>query len=125
VSRGRFYQTIFIIFFWYDLSLLAVFIIFILFCHQVVCLMCLVFRQTQESNSHPRTNAQTVSSLRLPLGQGASPTTNFFAKQKVAGARRLSINLPFNFTNDSVTEIPNQNLAEIYGTPFSKKTSKC
>jgi hypothetical protein len=49
------------IFFWFDLSLLAVFIIFILFCHQVVCLIHLVFRQTRELNSRQRTMAQTVS----------------------------------------------------------------
>jgi hypothetical protein len=59
-------------FFWCDLPLLAVFIIFVLFCHQVVCLIHLVFRQTRELNSRPRTMAQTVSPRRSPLDQGAS-----------------------------------------------------
>ncbi len=51
-------------FFWCDLPLLAVLIIFVLFCHQVVCLIHLVFRWTQELNSRPRTMVQTVSPLR-------------------------------------------------------------
>jgi hypothetical protein len=49
-----------------------VFIIFVIFCHQVVHLIHLVFRWTQESNSHPRTMAQTVSPQCSPLDQGAS-----------------------------------------------------
>ncbi len=63
----------FFIVFWCDLPLLAVFIIFVLFCHQVVILIHLVFRQTRELNSCPRTMAQTVSPQRSPLDQGASP----------------------------------------------------
>ncbi len=43
------------------LALLAVFIIFVLFCHQVVHFIHLVFRQTRALNSCPRTMAQTVS----------------------------------------------------------------
>jgi hypothetical protein len=46
---------------------------------------------------------------------------NFFAKPKVVGARRLAKNSPFNFTEDSVTEILNQNLAKICRMPFPKK----
>jgi hypothetical protein len=65
-------------FFWCDLPLLAVFIIFVLFCHQVVHFIHLVFRQTWELNSHPRTVAQTVSPQRSPLDQGASPRINHF-----------------------------------------------
>ncbi len=61
------------IFFWCDLPLLAVFIIFVLFCHQVVNFIHLVFRQTQELNSCPRTMAQIVSPRHSPLDQGAFP----------------------------------------------------
>jgi hypothetical protein len=42
--------------------------------------------------------------------QLGSISPNFFATRKVASARRLAKNLPFNFTEDSVTEIFNQNL---------------
>ncbi len=57
----------------YNLPLLAVFIIFVLFCHQVVHLIHLVFRPTRELNSRPMTMAQTVGPRRSPLDQGASP----------------------------------------------------
>ncbi len=60
--------------FWCDLPLLTVFIIFIFFCHHVVCFIHLVFRQTQELNSCPRTMVQTVSPKCSPLDQGASPS---------------------------------------------------
>ncbi len=50
---------------------LAVFIIFVLFCHHYG-LIHLVFRQIQELNSRPRTMAQTVSPQCSPLDQGAS-----------------------------------------------------
>ncbi len=50
------------------------------FCHQVVHLIHLVFRQTQELNPRPRTMAQTMSSRRSPLDQGASPS--FYFKKK-------------------------------------------
>jgi hypothetical protein len=65
------------IFFCCDLPLLAVFIIFILFCHQVVYFIYLVFRKTWELNSRPRTMAQTVSPRRSPLDQGASLTFTY------------------------------------------------
>jgi hypothetical protein len=53
---------------------LAVFIIFVsFFCHQVVHLFHLVFRQSQDSNPRPRTMARIVSPQRSPLDQGASP----------------------------------------------------
>ncbi len=52
--------------------LLAVFIIFIIFCHQVVYFIHLVFRQPRELNLCPLTMAQTVSPWRSPLDQGAS-----------------------------------------------------
>ena len=61
------------IFFWCDLPHLAVFIIFVsFFCHQVVHLFHLVFRQSQDSNPRPRTMARIVSPQRSPLDQGAS-----------------------------------------------------
>ncbi len=66
------------IFFWCDLPLLAVFIIFFLFCHQVVHFIHLVFRRTLELNSRPRTMARTVSPQRSPLDQGASLLNKFF-----------------------------------------------
>jgi hypothetical protein len=66
------WQYTFYIFFWCDLPLLDVFIIFVLFCHQVVHFIHLVFRRTRELNSRPRTMAQTVSPQRSPLDQGAS-----------------------------------------------------
>ncbi len=50
---------------------LAVFIIFVLFLPSSG-LIHLVFRRTRESNSHPRTMAQTVSPRCSPLDQGAS-----------------------------------------------------
>jgi hypothetical protein len=65
--------TFLICFFWFDLTILAVFIIFVLFCQQVVRLIHLVFRQTGELNSCPRTMAQTVSPRHSPLDQAASP----------------------------------------------------
>ncbi len=77
-----------IIFFLY---LLAVFIIFVLFCHQVVRFIQLVFRQTQELNSRPRTMAQTVSSRRSPLDHGASLTSLKAVLQKVIFSSRLSL----------------------------------
>ncbi len=52
---------------------------------------------------------------RVILG---SISPNFFAKQKVAGARRLAKNSFFNFTIDSVTENLNQNLANMCQIPF-------
>ncbi len=72
------------IFFWCDLPLLAVFIIIVLFCHQVVRFIHLVFRRTQELNSRPRTLAQTVSLWHSPLDQGASPTWMYFTNAKKA-----------------------------------------
>ncbi len=42
-----------------------------------VLLIHLVFRWTRESNSHPRTMAQTVNPQHLPLDQGASPDLIF------------------------------------------------
>ncbi len=68
--------------YWCDLPLLAVFIIFVLFCLQVVHFIHLVFGQTGESNSHPRTMAQTVSPWRLPLDQGPSPQQTKWLKYK-------------------------------------------
>ncbi len=60
-------------FFLRDLPLLAVFIIFVIFCHQVVFLIHLVFKSNQgielTSKDHV---AQTVSPRRSPLDQGAS-----------------------------------------------------
>ncbi len=55
----------------------AVFLIFILFCHQVARLIHLVFRQTRELNSRPMTMTQTVSPQCSPLDQGASPLDLF------------------------------------------------
>ncbi len=45
---------------------------FILFCHQVVRIFHLVFRQTRKLNSLPRTMAKTVSPQHSQLDQGAS-----------------------------------------------------
>ncbi len=57
-GRNNYFKKIF---FWCDLPLLAVFIIFVLFCHQVVHLIHLVFKRIWEMNLHLRTMAQTVS----------------------------------------------------------------
>ncbi len=46
----------------------------LVFCHQVVHLFHLVFRQSQDSNPRPRTMARIVSPQRSPLDQGASPS---------------------------------------------------
>ncbi len=48
-------------------------LLFSFFCHQVVLLIHIVFRWTQELNSLPGTMAQTLSPQRSPLDQGASP----------------------------------------------------
>ncbi len=67
--------------FWCDLPLLAVFIFFVLFCYQVVNFIHLVFRQTRELNSRPRTMAQTASPRHSPLDQGASPTKKLLIRE--------------------------------------------
>ncbi len=72
------FSTLFFKYFLCDLPLLAVFIIFDLFCHQVVYFIHLVYRQTRELNSRPRTMAQIVSPRCSPLDQGASPNSQHF-----------------------------------------------
>jgi hypothetical protein len=47
-------------------------LLWLFFCHQVVLLIHLVIRWALESNSCPRTMAQTVSPRHSPLDQGAS-----------------------------------------------------
>jgi hypothetical protein len=61
------------------------------------------------------------------ISQG-SISSNFFAKRKVAGARRLAKNSPFNFTNSQLQNCEakfkaknSPNLCAIRQTPFSKK----
>ncbi len=78
-SYGNFYKNIF----WCDLPRLAVFIIFVLFLPSSG-LIHLVFRQTRESNPHPRTMAQTVSPRCSPLDLGASPIVKEIATETTA-----------------------------------------
>jgi hypothetical protein len=59
--------------FWSDLHLLAVFIIFVLFCHQEVRLIHLVYRRTRELNSRPRTIAQNCESSTFTTRPGSFP----------------------------------------------------
>ncbi len=88
------------------------------FCHQVVYLIHLVFIWTRESNSRPRTMAQTVSPWCSPLDHGASPMYIYslfsvlgsvrwvepIQSNTWSGSRRwallaLQITSGFNFTN--------------------------
>ncbi len=61
--------------FWCDLASL---LFSLVFCHQVVHLFHLVFRQSWNSNPRPRTMAWIVSPQHSPLDQGASPRQYLF-----------------------------------------------
>ncbi len=65
------------IFFLVWLPPFGVFIIIVLFCHQEVRFIHLVFRRTQEMNSRPRTMAQTESST-FTTRPGSFPNVDVF-----------------------------------------------